>query len=325
MKPTPASLAVLLGLSIVVAAARAAAQESPDVEALIHEGRGLRDRREDAAALAVFERAWALAPTPRVRAMIALAEFALGRWTDADAHLREALAHEADPWITRNRELLESSVRTVDGHLATLEVRTNVAGAELWVNDRRAASLPSAPLRLAPGTTVIEVRAAGHLTTRRTVTLEAGVPARETIDLVREPPPPPRIAPVVVVPPVVAPRTVAPRPVHPGVWVTLGVGGAGLAASLVLFGLREGAAAGCAVGADVIECPDAASAERASTALTYHSAMNVTLIAGAVVTAGGAAWLVVDRLRARPTSERRAAWWVSPTADGATVWLRGKF
>ncbi|MGH7295635.1 MAG: RCC1 domain-containing protein, partial [Polyangiaceae bacterium] len=66
----------------------------------------------------------------------------------------------------------------------------DVPGAELWVNDARAGSLPLArPLRLEAGTAVIEVRAAGYAPVRRPTVIEPGGSAREAVHLVALGPP----------------------------------------------------------------------------------------------------------------------------------------
>src|SRR5687767_13732162 len=106
---TPAIVAALL--------LPAAAAHAQGPEALIKRGVELRRQGEDQAALREFQRAHALAPTPRAAAQIGLAEQALERWTDAEAHLNEALRARNDPWIRKNRAVLEESLRTVRGRI----------------------------------------------------------------------------------------------------------------------------------------------------------------------------------------------------------------
>jgi hypothetical protein len=184
----------LLSLSLMVAPQLGAAQAPPQnsapvaaptqAEALIAEGVALRTQQRDAEALTRFEEANRLAPSARALAQIALAEQALNRWVMAERHMREALAATTDPWIVRNTGPLRSALTVIDSHLGRLEVRTNVAGAELWVSAVREGTLPlAAPLRVVVGAVPIELRALGYQTATRTVTITPGQLVSETITL----------------------------------------------------------------------------------------------------------------------------------------------
>jgi hypothetical protein len=173
-----------------LAAAQAPPQNSAPVaapaqaEALIAEGVALRTQQRDAEALTRFEEANRLAPSARALAQIALAEQALNRWVMAERHMREALAATTDPWIVRNTGPLRSALTVIDSHLGRLEVRTNVAGAELWVSAVREGTLPlAAPVRVVVGAVPIELRAPGYQTATCTVTITPGQLASETITL----------------------------------------------------------------------------------------------------------------------------------------------
>src|SRR5260221_25029 len=83
---------------------RAAAQ---DADAFIKQGIALRRALKEQEALTAFRRAYELAPSPRAVAQIGLAEQALGRWADAEAHLLTALEAVSDPWIDKYRTPLE--------------------------------------------------------------------------------------------------------------------------------------------------------------------------------------------------------------------------
>ncbi len=198
--------AVALCGSLVGFHARAQAQ-ARDAEALIDAGLERRARREDEAALALFQEAHALSPTARSLAQVGLAEQALGRWIDAEAHLTPAL-DAADPWIERNRAALRGAVEAVRAHLASVEVSVNVPGASVRINGHDVGSHPlPRPVRVVAGTVALEVRAEGYLAIVRAAHVDAGGLARERFELVRLP------APVTVqspAPPAVAPRVLAP-------------------------------------------------------------------------------------------------------------------
>src|SRR5579859_3177458 len=92
-----------LAISLVATPARA---DDSDAEAAIAHGVELRRKHMDVEALADFRRAYAIAPTPRALAQIALAEAALSRWVPAETDLLRAIAAE-DEWIDRQRGVLQ--------------------------------------------------------------------------------------------------------------------------------------------------------------------------------------------------------------------------
>jgi hypothetical protein len=175
------------GLRVIialVALASTAGAQSLDVNAMVHQGVELRRQRRDREALEVFLRAWEVSHAPRVMAQIGFAELALGRWVDAEAHLTEAHSAATDPWIAEHRALLEESLRDVGQHVGSLDVRGNVAGAEVRVEGHRVGSLPFARLvRVAAGTTTLEVGAPGYLPVRRSIVVAPGSLTRETVSL----------------------------------------------------------------------------------------------------------------------------------------------
>ncbi len=162
--------------------ARAQQAETPD--ALLARGVELRRTGQDQQALELFRRAFELSHSPRAEAQMGLAEQALGRWLDADQHVREAYAASGDPWIQSHRAGLDASIAVIEQHVGRLEVIGNVPGAEVLVNGQPAGTLPLArPLRLIAGSVSVEVRANGYQPAQRSLTVTAGSLARESIDL----------------------------------------------------------------------------------------------------------------------------------------------
>jgi hypothetical protein len=186
-----------------VAQARAAdgAGGGGEEEAALRRGFELREKGRDEAALAEFQRAYDLKKGARARAQMALAEQALGRWIDAEAHLAEALQRTGDPWIARNRTLLEQALGEIRQHVGSLELSGGTPGAEVRVNGRVAGKMPlDGPLRVEAGSVSLEVRATGYLPVVRTINVPANGLAREPITLVAVSVPPgvravPEIAP----------------------------------------------------------------------------------------------------------------------------------
>jgi hypothetical protein len=225
-----ACICVVLGLF----AHNAYAQPTGADNAEAHVRRGLELRRsgDDAAALAEFESAQALAPTPRVRAQIGLALQALGRWREAEEVELEVLSEHPDPWVRDHADLLRESLATAQHHLAWVSVDCNVAAAELRVNGAAPLRLPlTTPVRVVAGAVVLQVRADGYESVLRKIDVSEGARTRESVVLIASPPALPIGTPTTVLAPgpETAKRTAA--------WVTLATGSVllagGIAASVV--------------------------------------------------------------------------------------------
>jgi tetratricopeptide (TPR) repeat protein len=150
----------------------------------LERGLELREAGRDDEALEVFESLYEREPEPRVLVQIALAEQALGRWIDAEAHLEEAL-QRPDDWVAARREVLESALEDIRQHLGWLELRGAPEGSRVSVDGREAAVLPlQEPLRLVAGSVVVEVAHPEHHPWSRPVAVPAGGRARERVTLV---------------------------------------------------------------------------------------------------------------------------------------------
>lgn len=157
---------------VMLVASRAEAQDA--AEACILRGVEQRERGDDLGALATFTGCWERDHSPRAEGQMALAEFALGRWMDAEAHLAEALSSN-DAWIATHRDLLDRQLEAIRRHIGTLQVRNQTPRAELWIDGRRFGPLPlSSPARLPEGQVAIEVRAPRCQTHRDTVVVRGG-------------------------------------------------------------------------------------------------------------------------------------------------------
>jgi len=110
----------LIGLTLVlgVFAGSAHAQASDPVTEQIRHGIALREAGDDASALLEFQHAFDQSHRPLAVAQMGLAEQALGHWTDAEAHLRAALAAQGDTWIDRHRDALQAAYAVILQHTA---------------------------------------------------------------------------------------------------------------------------------------------------------------------------------------------------------------
>jgi hypothetical protein len=223
--------------------------ESPgeDVEGLLKQGIELRRRGRDREALAEFQQAARIARTSKVVAQIALAEQALGLWVESESDMKEALANGQDPWIVKNRAVLEGALGTVREHVGTVEIWGAPDGAEVLLDDKLAGHLPSVgPVSFADQDVELVVRAPGYVQLSRSLHVRYGTAAREHVDLRRVPPTDVRVAVMSTTAPVPAQINVKPpaaptvesehAPVYRKWWLWSGVGAAvvGAAAFLVL-------------------------------------------------------------------------------------------
>ncbi len=210
----------------------AAAQDT--AAALVDQGLDLREQGDDEGALARFEAAYRLDPSPRTLAQIALAEMALGRWLSAEGHLRDALATQHE-WVETNRVALNGAMAGIRDHIGRLQVESEPAGAELWIGGQRVGTLPlPQPLPRDPGELQIELRLDGYETEQRTVTLAGGQVTRLVVELSPEGgDEPPRVT--------IDQATGETRERGGGVSipgvVLIGVGGAALVTGAVLLGV----------------------------------------------------------------------------------------
>lgn len=166
---------------------RASAQPAPtDIEAQHTEGNRLREQHHDEQARVIFQQLWERTHEARALARMALAEQALGRRSEAEAHMTQALAVQGDPWIQQNRTVLESTLQQLRASLgiSALFVGCDEQGAEVFLNGARAGAVNEA-LRASPGDILFEVRAPGFVPVSRTVTLRPGATAEERVALTR--------------------------------------------------------------------------------------------------------------------------------------------
>jgi hypothetical protein len=228
------SLVALFG---AVAPAHAAPD---DVEQLLSQGIEQRKQGNDEAAYRFFLRAFEAEKSPRTGSQLALAEQALGRWIDADEHLRAALAAGDDPWIVQHRAALEDAARFVAEHVGELDVH-GPAGTQLRINGRLIAVLPiQKPLRLVAERVELEASLRSHSPIVRVVTIGAGRLYRETFTWEGGSPAPATAAPQLVTAPRPPTRRTTPLYKRWWLWSTVGAVAVGLGLGIGLgLGLQH--------------------------------------------------------------------------------------
>lgn len=188
----------------------------PTEDDLIRKGVEARKRQEDAGALELFSKAYALHHSPRAAAQMGLAEIALGRWVDAEAHLEEALAASADAWVKKNTKTLSESLDQAQREIGALEI-LGPPGAEVIIGTSVKKTLPLAkPIHVRAGDVRFELHAPGYNGESHTVRVVAGQLTRETVDLTPLRPPTDAPSASAGTSPVVArPGTPGPQPAPP--------------------------------------------------------------------------------------------------------------
>jgi len=175
---------VAAALLVLAALAVAPLAHADSADALIEQGLVLREAGRDAEALDRFKKAYAVTPSPRALAQMALAEQALGRWVVAEANLGRALRSVQDPWIMKNRAALDGALVTIARHLGDLEVAGGTAGAEVLLDGEGVGTLPlQGPLRAEVGTRTLEIKRDGYYPVSRMVTIASDEPARVSVEM----------------------------------------------------------------------------------------------------------------------------------------------
>jgi hypothetical protein len=139
----------------------------------IARGIALRRTGDDAGALTLFERAYALDPSSRAEAQIALAHQALGHWLEAESRLAAVLNYHDDPWVEEHRAVLLESLAAVEQQLGWLVIESEPTGAEIWLDGEPRGVTPLAtPLHVTAGEHQVDLRRA-RVTIHRPIQVEA--------------------------------------------------------------------------------------------------------------------------------------------------------
>jgi hypothetical protein len=114
-------LFVALALCVPCSRVRAGASKTPSDE-LVARGLELRTKGKASEALDLFRQAHALEPTARTAGQLGLVEASLQAWMDADAHLTDALSQSEDPWVVKNRSIMEQALTVTRSHIGEIDI-----------------------------------------------------------------------------------------------------------------------------------------------------------------------------------------------------------
>jgi hypothetical protein len=306
--------ALLAGaLSTVAARAEGSVSES---ETYIQRGIELRRMGKNGDALSLFERAYALDPTPRAEAQIALARQATGDWIGAEQGLERALNAADDPWIARFRDALTRALAKVGTHLGWLDVDANVARGELVVDANSHYDLPLASrVRIVAHVVNVEVTAPDRVPVQRTVEVAPGaevhlVIALEPVSVVAPPVPQASAVEGATPRPEILPGKIAP-PVggYLAIAAAAGLAGGGLAA----WRVRESQVAiydddsRCLVGTVNRQQQCGGHLQTANVAL----GLELGAFAAAAASTALGVWLLWPRARSRTVADASCGPWAS--------------
>ena len=158
--------------------------DDADPDVLILRGLDLRRAGRSADALALFRRAYEVAPSPRTLGQLGLVESSLQHWADAEAHLAAALATPDDAWVHRNRQFLDQARERTKEHMGELVI-TGPPGTKISLDERPIGSLPlAAPVRLVEGEIAINATSAGYKPFSLDLSIKGG--ARAAVSIVLE-------------------------------------------------------------------------------------------------------------------------------------------
>jgi hypothetical protein len=179
LRAAAVALMIIARLSPALAGA-----DDADPEVLIRRGLDLRRAGRSADALALFRRAYEVAPSPRTLGQMGLVESSLQHWADAEAHLVAALATPDDAWVHRNRQFLDQARERTREHMGELVI-TGPQGTKVSLGESPIGSLPLAkPVQLVEGEITINATSAGYKPFSLDLSIKGG--ARTAVSIVLE-------------------------------------------------------------------------------------------------------------------------------------------
>ena len=177
----------IIGFALVstLSSAGLAANEDPEVEALLKRGIQLRRDGADEEALAVFLEAETKSPSSvRVLLHVATAAQAASKWVMANEYLEKASSHQGDEYYQRYATEIEEVRAATAQRVGRFRAIGEPDGAEVILNGEAIGPLPMiTPKTIEAGSYVLEVTKPGFYALRRPIAVRGGVLTRETVEL----------------------------------------------------------------------------------------------------------------------------------------------
>lgn len=205
----------------------AALGEPPGYAQLIDEAIREYRARHFEEARALFARAHELYPNARALRGMGMADFELREYVDALAHLRAALASPVRPLSGSLRDETEALATRAEAFVARVALALQPRSAEVTLDGSPVALDDTRELVLGVGDHVLEFRAAGHASVRRSVKVRGGEQMELAVELANteRTSPPERIAeqPASPLPSASDTRDDRRRPLYKNPWLWSGV------------------------------------------------------------------------------------------------------
>jgi hypothetical protein len=191
--------AVTFTLLFLSVARLAFAADERAADAMITRGLELRREGKSVEALEMLQRAHAIAPSPRSLGQLGLVELSLDHWSEAEDHLAASIVTDQDPWVHKNRALLDQALSLAKSHVGQIAL-SGPDGATVTIGGKIIGTLPHAqPVRVGEGTAIVTATAPGFKQFILSVPVQAGMetPLKIALDPVDvRPPAPSNSAPV---------------------------------------------------------------------------------------------------------------------------------
>jgi hypothetical protein len=300
---------LVLGFSITISDLAFAAD--PEVEARFKRGVELYNEADFRTAAVEFRRAYEKGKNYKILYNLAQAEFQVANYVAALGAFELYLKEGGTQIPQARREEVEQEIPRIRSRVASVTVKTNVQGANISVDDHPIGPAPLAePVLVNPGTHRVTARMEGWNDSSKLIDVAGGDTPNVDLTLDQRPkvvetPIAPAPAPAAAPAPAPASRSWTPPVVA---WATAGVftGGA------ILFGLLAQSKSNELK--DEKNQPNAPASRLSDLDSSTGTLALITDIAivGAVLSAGVATWLTIDRANSPATGRLR----VAPTLGG---------
>ncbi len=275
----------------------------PVAEAAAHFRRGVELYKEGdgGGALVEFKRTYDLAPNYRVLYNLGQTYYQLQRYADALTTLQAFLDQGGVQIPPDRRASVEADVRALENRVGVIEIRSNVEGAQILIDDEAVGTAPLAqPVRVSLGHRKVTATKDGQPSQERFLDVAAG---DHPVVMLEFPTATPAVASVLAPAPVASapPDAPSPSPSRTGTWVAWSITGA-LGAATAVTGILA-LASKSDLSTQLGSFPGNAAAIDQARARTKTFGVLCDALLGATVVAGGIAVYVTLTARAHASAE----------------------
>ena len=161
--------------------ASAEPQSKNTARSLIKEGNRLMDAGDYRAALARYQAAYDIFPTPKIFFNLAAANRELEQYVDAANYYEQFLLQSGVGKDSPLRKAAERQLPKILEKLATVTIHANILGATVFLDGKEAGRAPIEKLRVTPGTHQLILEQAGY--ERKTLSFVVRARQHEAVDV----------------------------------------------------------------------------------------------------------------------------------------------